>query len=313
MKTEECIDKYLMYIANERRLSPLTVAKYEQILSRFSHYLTTIQIDDIDEVSTNDVRNWQIQLMEEGMKPRTIAAYLAALRSWYKYMKKNGYCQINITEPITTPKLNKLIPVFFKEEEVEKIYNENIFPDSFEGERDKLILRMLYETGMRRSELTNLTDHSIDFASRSVRVFGKRQKERIIPIEIELLNNIKRYFSLKKEIAPTCSSLFIDREGAPITSSKVYTIVQKYMKLLSVAEKISPHVFRHTFATGMLNEGANIDAIKELLGHGSLNATEIYTHVTREHLKEAYRHSHPRAKKQKTKLAEQAKQRKELL
>lgn len=307
MKTEECIDRYLNYIENERRLSPLTVEKYEQILKTFRLHLSSIQIEDIDEVTTNDIRNWQMQLMEEGKKARTIAAYLAALRSWFKYMKKNGYCQTNVTEPINTPKLNKLIPTFFKEEEVEKIYNEDIFPDTFEGERDKLILRMLYETGMRRSELANLTERSIDFSAKVIRVFGKRQKERIIPIESELTNNIKRYISLKKEIAPTCSALFIDQKGAAIASVKVYTIVNKYMKILSVSEKTSPHVFRHTFATGMLNEGANIDAIKELLGHGSLNATEIYTHVTREHLKEAYLHSHPRAKKQKQKPAKEAK------
>lgn len=307
MKTNDCIDRYLTYIETERRLSPLTVRKYDQILKKFNLYLSSILIETIDEVSTNDIRNWQIQLMEEGKKSRTIAAYLAALRSWFKYMKRNGYCKINITDPLTTPKLSKLIPVFFKVEEAEKIYNENIFPDSFEGERDKLILRMLYETGMRRSELVNLTEQSIDFSARSIRVFGKRQKERIIPIEIELVNNIKRYFSLKKKVASTCSSMFIDQKGNPVTSGTVYKIVNKYMKLLSVSEKTSPHVFRHTFATGMLNEGANINAIKELLGHGSLNATEIYTHVTREHLKEAYSHSHPRAKKQKTKQAKQAK------
>lgn len=307
MKIDECIDKYLLYISSERRLSPLTVEKYGQILHIFAEYASELQIEYVKDIHVNDIRNWQISLMEEGKSPRTTAAYIVALRSWFKYMKQRGYSKSNIMEAIAAPKTPKTMPVIFKESEVEKIYNEDIFPKSFEGERDKLILRLLYETGMRRAELAGLTDQSVDLSAKTIRVFGKRKKERLIPIESELANNIKRYFSLKKEIDVEGNALFTDRKGKPITGGMIYYIVKKYMRVLSVSEKTSPHVFRHTFATGMLNEGANIDAIKELLGHGSLTATEIYTHVTREHLKEAYRHSHPRARKQRTKPAGPAK------
>ena len=196
--------------------------------------------------------------------------------------------------------------MFFREKEAEQIYNAE-FPDTFEGQTERLVLRMLYETGMRRSELAMLTVGSVDLHALNIKVRGKRNKERIIPIENELANNISRYLALREEtlrkqkaLRPDMEMterLLINSKGRPISDNAVYQIVERYMRPISTADRTSPHVFRHTFATHMLSEGANIDAIKELLGHSSLSSTEIYTHVSREYLKETYKHAHPRANK----------------
>ena len=164
------------------------------------------------------------------------------------------------------------------------------------GQRDKLMLRLLYETGMRRSELAGLKVSSVDFSSLTIKVLGKRNKERVIPIENELAHNISQYLALKEQEKGPSEWLFVGTKGRQITPQDVYRTVKKYMSALSDADRISPHVFRHSFATHILNEGGNIEAIKELLGHADLATTEVYTHVTREHLKEVYKQAHPRGK-----------------
>ena len=179
-------------------------------------------------------------------------------------------------------------------EDVERIYQ--LPEDDFVSMRNKLILRIFYETGMRRAELCGLKEHSFDMSALSVKVLGKRNKERIIPIENDLAHNIIAYLSLKKQIDNSSDALLINENGSPMTKNQIYGVVKKYMQGAK-SEKISPHVFRHTFATHLLNEGADLEAIKELMGHANVGVTEIYTHVTREHLKEQYRHAHPRAKK----------------
>ena len=198
---------------------------------------------------------------------------------------------------VTPPKRPKRLPVFFRKNEVEHLYDEGLFPDDFKGRRDSLILRMLYETGMRRSELTGLREASVDLNALTVKVLGKRNKERLIPIENELAHNISDYLALKQQTVGDNEWLFVTPAGKPVSAQQVYDTVKHYMSLLSSADRISPHVFRHSFATHMLNEGANIEAIKELLGHADLATTEVYTHVTREHLRDQYLHAHPRGNK----------------
>ena len=295
MKTEEAIARYLSYLQNEKRRSRLTVETYRTVLDDFMGHLDKAEIYDIEEITTRDIREWQMQHSERGEAASTIAKRLSALRSWFSYLRRAKIYSHDIMAKITSPKRPQTLPVFFKEKEVERIYDAGIFGDDFEGERDKLMLRMLYETGMRRSELVGLTEKSVDLSGKSIKVLGKRNKERVIPIENELVQNIERYLALKKQIESCDEALFVSKKGKAIGSNKVYTTVKRYMTPLTNADRISPHVFRHTFATHILNEGADINAIKELLGHSSLNATEIYTHVTREHLKEAYKHAHPRA------------------
>lgn len=297
MKIEEAIESFIRYLTSEKRRSPLTVQTYNIVLRDFQDFLSKAEIFSIEDIQVRDIREWQMQHSERGEAATTIAKRISTLRSWFSYLRRHQWYESDIMAKITTPKKPKRLPIFFKEKEVEQIYNDGFFPNDFEGERDKLMLRMLYETGVRRSELVGITEAGVDFSSHSIKVLGKRNKERIIPIEKELEQNILRYLALKHEMEHYDDVLLVDGKGEGITVSKVYTTVKKYMTQVSHADRVSPHIFRHTFATQMLNEGANIDAIKELLGHASLNSTEIYTHVTREHLKEAYRHAHPRADK----------------
>ncbi len=302
----------MQYISNVKRLSANTQLVYSDCLSGFSIYLREQQhVTEINEVHSTLVREWQMYLMEQELSPATVKKNLSALRSWFRYLRRENIVQEDVMSRIVPPKLPQHLPIFFRESETAHIYQRNKFPPDFIGDRDQLLLRLLYETGMRRSELANLKEHSIDMSALTIKVVGKRDKERFIPIENELAQNIKRYLTLKKEregetiedgkfrgvTIVHSDNLMVRITGEPIAQHDIYTIVRKYMDHFSTAERRSPHVLRHAFATQMLNEGADIDAIKELLGHSDLAATEIYTHVTREHLKETYNHAHPRAKK----------------
>lgn len=298
MKIEETIDPFVNYISTERRLSARTVTIYFDALKQFIAFLSEQKIEDIEEVSAAEVRQWQMTQMERQLAPATIKQSLAAIGSWFRFLRRQKWISTDVMAKIVPPKQAVRLPVFFREQEVEPIYSsDELFPDTFQGKRDRLILRVFYETGMRRAELLGLKESSVDFYNSSVKVLGKRDKERIIPIENSLLHNIKEYLALKKEIEDCSDSLFVNSKGKPMTASQVYKVVKKYMVPLSKADKVSPHVFRHSFATHLLNEGAELEAIKELLGHANVGVTEIYTHVTREHLREAYIHAHPRAKK----------------
>jgi integrase/recombinase XerC len=306
VKIDEAIQRFTDYVSSERRLAEVTVRYYISEVERFGRYLYSQDIHLIEEISAQDVRSWQMSLMEEGEAAGTVTKQIAALRAWFKFLRKKGYTDTDIMVKITPPKRAKRLPIFFREDEVEQIYDD-IYPNDYDGELDKLVLRMLYETGMRRSELANVTLGNINLDELTIKVRGKRNKERIIPIEDELAHNISRFIALrntmveelkaKKPTVANTDRLLVNSKGRVVSDGMIYLIVEKYMAPRSNAERTSPHVFRHTFATHMLNEGANIDAIKELLGHSDLAATEVYTHVTREHLKDTYKHAHPRATK----------------
>ena len=307
MKIEEAIQRFEAYVATEKRLAAGTVCYYVGEAKRFGSFLAEQQIVELEQVEARDVRAWQMSLVASGEKPGTVVKQIAALRAWFKFLRRHGYLERDIMAKIAPPQKPKRLPVFFREREAERIYEAGRFPDTYDGELDKLVLRMLYETGMRRSELASLTLHNIDLTSCTVKVRGKRNKERIIPIEEELVHNISHYLALRAKVieeqmsknsqVESTDRLLVNGRGRVVSDGMIYNIVHRYMSGLSNADRTSPHVFRHTFATHMLNEGANIDAIKELLGHSSLTSTEIYTHVTREHLKETYKHAHPRANK----------------
>lgn len=298
MKMDQAIEHFVNYIATERRLAANTVEIYSSCLAAFQGFLKERDVDEIGQISSLDIREWQMKLMEEGLAPRSVAQSMAALRSFFKFLRRQKWIDSDLMAKVPTIKFSKKLPVFFRESEAERIYtSKELFPDDFIGRRDRLILQILYETGMRRAELVGLTEGSVDFVGGTVKVLGKRDKERFIPIENELSHNIREYLALKKKIESCDEALFVTEKGKSLSAEAVYHVVKKYMAQLSNADKISPHVFRHSFATHMLNEGADINAIKELLGHADLMATEVYTHVTREHLKEAYKHAHPRARK----------------
>ena len=297
MTVDEAIERFHTYIATERRMAAGTVQNYIGDLRDFADWLARQQVTTLDEVTAREVREWQMEHMDRGEAAGTVKRRLSSLSSWFRFLRRRGFLEADIMAKVSAPKQPKRLPVFFKESETERLYSEGLFATDFMGQRDKLMLRMLYETGMRRSELAGLKVSSVDFSSMTIKVLGKRNKERLIPIENELVHNIKDYLALKEQEMGESEWLFVGRKGRQITPADVYQTVRKYMTALSNADRISPHVFRHSFATHILNEGGSIEAIRELLGHADLATTEVYTHVTREHLKEVYKHAHPRSRK----------------
>ncbi len=299
MNVTDAITPFLNYIRTERRLSDHTVKAYSTDLEEFRSFLASRQIVSLDEVSHWEVRDWEMEMIDNGQNPNSVKRRMATLRSWFKFLRRQHWVDSDIMAKVKAPKTPKHLPVFFTENETRSIYDDDRFPDSFEGRRDQLLLRLLYETGMRRAEVVGLTEDSVDFAAGNIKVLGKRDKERIIPIENELAHTIKSYFSLKRQIEGCSKAFFVRADGSPFNEYCVTKVVKQFMTPISHADRISPHIFRHSFATHLLNEGADINAIKELLGHTDLAATEVYTHVSRQHLKETYKHAHPRATKKK--------------
>lgn len=300
VKIEEAIQRFADHITVERHLSPTTVRYYVREAEDFAQYLASQEVTDIEKIEPYDVRDWLMVQMEKN-SPATVKKKLAALSAWITYLRKNKYLARDIMASVSIPQQPTRQPIFFRESEVEHIYDD-IYPPTYEGALAKLVLRMLYETGMRRSELASLTVQNVNLSKLTIKVLGKGSKERIIPIENELAHNISQYLALRdekmaEEKAADSRRLLINSKGRPVSDSMIYSIVEQYMPTLSNADRVSPHVFRHTFATHMLNEGADINAVKELLGHSSLDSTEIYTHMSRERLKETYKHAHPRATK----------------
>ena len=306
VKVETAIQCFVDYVTTEKRLAASTCRYYEDEAVRFGKYLESQGVTEVEEIEAGHVREWQMGQMAAGEAAGTVTKQIAVLRAWFKFLRRQGYLDRDIMAKVTPPKVPKRLPVFFRESEVERIYSD-MYPDTYDGEMEKLVLRMLYETGMRRSELAMLRLGNVDLSSKNIKVRGKGNKERIIPIENELAQNISRFLALRKEKIDEMKAaneqyeetdrLLVNGKGRAVSDGMIYLIVRRYMAPISTAERTSPHVFRHTFATHMLNEGANIDAIKELLGHSDLGTTEVYTHVAREHLKETYKHAHPRANK----------------
>lgn len=297
MKIEEAIARFVDYIAVERRMAAGTVRNYEGDLRDLQAHLLRVEVRELDELSSRDIREWQMVHLGAGEAAGTVRRRLASVSSWLRWLRRSGMLDADLMAKVSPPRQPKRLPVFFKESETEHLYDEGLFGDDFIGRRDALMLRMLYETGMRRSELASLREGAVDLGSLTIKVLGKRNKERLVPIEIELAHNISDYIALKGQTVGENEWLFVNAKGKPVSPAMVYNIVRKYMTALSSADRVSPHVFRHSFATHILAEGGNIQAIKELLGHENLATTEVYTHVTREHLKEEYKHAHPRSRR----------------
>lgn len=298
MKVGEAIWQYIVYISTERRLAARTVKIYSENLELFRQYLVEMHVEELDEVGITEVRGWQRLLTERQLKPRSVRYYMSPLFSWFKYLRRQGLVSGNVMQKVVLPRLPKDLPVFFREQEAEHIYtDENLFADTFMGRRDHLLLRLLYETGVRRAEASQLREHWVDTKGLTLRVHGKRDKDRYVPITRELAEEVEAYLEEKHRCGFLNEELFVNSRGGVLSPSSIYNVVHKYMQPLSNAKRVSPHVFRHSFATHMLSSGADISSIKELLGHSDLSTTVVYTHVSREHLKETYKHAHPRASK----------------
>lgn len=296
------IQHFLDYIAIEKKYSEQTVAAYRDDLRAFCQFLGwELQDYDPTKVQEGDIRDWMIQLLDEGHSPRSVKRYLSSLRSFYKFMLRTGLVKVDITRRIIAPKTPKNLPVFFNPSEMERALAFEDQADDFESIRDNLILEMLYQTGMRQAEMLGLKDADVDLVQAQVRIFGKRKKERIVPMGEALIQQIKNYLEARKEVGDA-GAFFIrsKRDGSlvPMDKSTLYNVVRARMGEVTTRKKRSPHVLRHTFATTMLNNGADIRTIQSLLGHASLAATQIYTHATFDQIKKVYENAHPRAVKQ---------------
>lgn len=310
------IRRFLDYLQYERRYSMRTVSEYGDDLRAFAASLGKDEDSfDPNKPDTYDVKTWMVDMLDQQLSPRTVKRRLSALRSFYKYLLRQNLAKRDITQGVIAPKTDKPLPVYFRETEMakeqaigERELDELLHqPDGeaspkevFELTRDNLIISILYQTGMRRAEIVGLHDDDIDLRQGQIRVFGKRSKERVVPIGERLAGEIAAYMEVRRDFESPDHYLLttVKRDGtiAPMEASALYTMVRKRMGEVSTLKKHSPHVLRHTFATTMLNNGADIRTIQTLLGHASLSATQVYTHTTFEQIRQAYNHAHPRSK-----------------
>ena len=287
---------FLQYLQFEKRYSPHTILAYKTDLDQFFAYLkNTYAIEDIMEVNYQLIRSWMVNLMEQSISPRSVNRKITTLKTFYKYLLRENIVSENPMLKISSPKTSKRLPVFVEKEKMDLLLDKVNFGEGFEDTRNKLVLEMFYSTGMRLSELIHIGPNDLDFYNSTIKVLGKRNKERIIPISISLRKCIDEYCSKKAENELNEEFLLVNEKGKRLSGKFVYLTVKKKLAGVSTLKKRSPHVLRHTFATHLLNNGADINAVKELLGHSSLAATQIYTHNTVEKLKKQYKGAHPRA------------------
>lgn len=306
------IRRFLDHIAIEKRYSPRTVKEYGDDLRAWCAFMGwELEEFDPSQLNAEDVKLWMISMLDAGQSPRSVKRRLSAVKSLYRFLLSVGLVKVNITSTVIMPKTDKPLPIYFRENEMLTFKSENRVPCFEEGMdkeewlvamRDYLLVEILYQTGMRRAELASLEDADIDLRSRQIRVFGKRRKERLIPIGERLSAEIADYLSVKHQLLISRDGFgtFLVRkkkngEWVPLGASVLYNIVRARMGDVSTLKKHSPHVLRHTFATTMLNNGADIRTIQTLLGHSSLEATQVYTHTTFEQVKAAYDAAHPRS------------------
>lgn len=284
------------FITHQKRYSHHTVNAYKKDLEQFQLYIDTeYETTLFNEVKSSFIRSWIVSLIESENSARTINRKISSLKSFYKYLLKNKLVETNPLLKIVTPKTSKRLPVFVGEQEINELLENIKFENNFEGVRDKLILELFYATGSRLSELIELKISSVDFSNNAIKVLGKRNKERIIPIGKNITNLIKNYLIEREKLVSEETFLFLTKIGKKLYPKLVYGIVNSYLSKVTTINKKSPHVLRHTFATHMLNNGADLNSIKELLGHANLSATQVYTHNTIEKLKNIHKQAHPKA------------------
>ena len=290
------IKSFLQYIRFEKRFSTNTVQAYETDLKQFFAYQKKLyELEDPTEFNHPMIRSWIVSMMEEGLTTRSINRKLTAIKTYYKFLLRQGIVKVNPMLKVLSPKTSKRLPVYIEQSKMDVLFDKVNFGEGFIAMRDRLILEIFYATGMRLSELIGLKESSIDLYQCNLKVLGKRNKERIIPFTDKLKELIRSYLDARNQIAASSDSFFITDKGKTIYSKMVYRIVTSYIGNVTTLDKKSPHVLRHTFATHMLNNGADINSVKEILGHANLSATQVYTHNTIEKLKKVYKQAHPRA------------------
>jgi len=291
------IHPFLDYLKFEKRYSRHTLVSYETDLISFFDYIST-QYGEIglNQMSHIYVRSWLASLKDARLTAKSINRKISSLKSFFKYQLKTGVIKQTPMAKIVSPKNEKRLPGFVADKDIRVLFDHVEFPDNWQGKTERLLLLLFYNTGMRLSEVINLKESQVNSSNRTLKILGKGNKERIIPVSPEILYAIKNYQTGKEKLAiEKMDILFITEKGKPLSPRSVYASVKKYLSLITTIEKRSPHVLRHTFATHLTNNGADLNAVKELLGHSSLAATQIYTHNSIEKLKNVYKKAHPKA------------------
>ena len=291
---EAVVNDFISYLSLQKRASKHTIESYQNDLSEFFGFLNSeISNIAITEINHQHARSFMARLIDEKKSPRTVNRKLSTLKSFFKFLVRNQVVSINPMQKVIGPKTAKKLPVFIDEGQTEQLFLNYEFNNDYNGVRDKLIIDILYQTGLRRAELISIKESDIDFYNSQLKVLGKRNKERIIPFGMDLKRNLEAYLRVKKENELLNPVLLVTNKDIPLTPQNVTQIVKKILSAVTTNSKKSPHVLRHTFATHLLNNGADINAVKELLGHASLSATQVYTHNTIEKLKKSYNQAHP--------------------
>ena len=291
-------ESFLQYILIEKGYSPHTVRSYQNDLDQFFAFIQKPDTSGLPgEISSHDIRAWIVHLMDNNISASSVHRKISCLRVFFKYLRKEGIVIHDPMEKVVLPKRKKKLPVFVTEIAMDNLLDKYEFGNDFPGIRNRTLIEMFYLTGMRRAELIGLKNHDVDLVAGTIKVTGKRNKQRIIPIVRTFIVRLEEYIKVRAAVfqAESENWFFITDKGNKLYDKYVYNTVKSYLNMVTTIEKKSPHVLRHTFATHMLNHGADLNSIKELLGHANLSATQIYTHNTFEKLKKVYKQAHPRA------------------
>ena len=292
-------ERFFQYITSEKRLSKNTVIAYELDMKQFTEFLIPECLTSVTEVRHLHIRSWIVEMMEHDASARSVKRRLSCLKTYFRYLQKHGHVEGNPMAKVVSPKTSKRLPESVTERKLDLLFTQKEWKNTFHDQRSRAILEVFYGTGIRLSELTGLKMSSVDFGSSRLKVLGKGNKERLIPFGKNLADVLRGYLEKRNELFPATQnpSFFLTKEGTTLQGNGVYHTVRRHLSLVTSQDKRSPHVLRHSFATHLSENGADLNAIKELLGHSSLAATQIYTHNSVEKLKKAYEQAHPKSGK----------------